>query len=148
MGRYWRTERFEGKFGFAIQESDDPLLFGMEYDDEYDDDDDDERHFIATENTLHTAHKALTEAYEALGVPASRRIYYVTSDDMLWNIYDKMWGYAYEPCGADEATTTDENGNPAKERKRGCALALCRVALGMAIYSEAVDRNVWLDAEC
>ena len=30
MGRYYQTNNTEGKFGFAVQSSDDPAIFGME----------------------------------------------------------------------------------------------------------------------
>ena len=30
MGRFYHSNRFEGKFGFAIQNSDDPEIFGMQ----------------------------------------------------------------------------------------------------------------------
>lgn len=147
MGRFWRTERFEGKFGFALQDSDDPLLFGMEYDED-NWDDDDELHFVMDKDATREALKALNEAYDVLNVPRDKRIYYVTSDDMLWRVYDEMWNYAYEPCGEDESHTVDANGNHVKPRGDRYDLALCRVALGIAIYSEAVCGNHWLDADC
>lgn len=137
MGRYWNTERFGGKFGFACQASDDPEYFGMLEDPEIT--------YDATEETKDTCKMRLDENYDLLKIPKEERCYYVEDQDQLVDYYSKCLKYAF---------VKDKNGkylvgeDVCRERYDGADLAIDRVFLGLAILSEATDDNYFtLQAE-
>lgn len=167
MGRYYNTNNFEGKFGFALQGSDDPEIFGMEEMEPssisyYLEDDEENRKEIT---------ETLDKQYDILGIPKEERVYIVPARDydQRREIFDKlqvaidtrMWR-KHDPekdgigtCISDESAKAlgwekDEHGNypTAFEKDPDMPLAACRVFLGIKILSDLeADGYCELEAE-
>lgn len=145
MGRYWNTERFDGKFGVGCQGSDDPEIFGM-YEEQC-------IHYEATEDAIPQCEETLRKQYDLLKIPAAERYWQVEDEDELEKIFDKYHDYAWELCdeGQGHWGYIDEDGEMVHEKERfdGSALALYRIFLGLAILSELkVNSFCSLEAEC
>ena len=94
MGRYYNTNNFSGKFGFAVQSSDDPEIFGMEAQEPTSID----YYLEATDESKAQVRKVLDEQYDILKVPQEERIYAVDpkNADEAWDkisdaIDKRMW---------------------------------------------------------
>ena len=135
MGRYWNTyaNGFEGKFGFGVQSSADPEIFGMS-------EDTSKIYYVADNDALEQCEKTLTEQYELLKVPKEDRRWEVANEQELGEIHGKYFDYAFEECGMGEGEwggiEDDGEAHYYRERFEGAALALYRISLGLAIYSE------------
>lgn len=142
MGRYYHTNRFEGKFGFAVQPSDDPALFGMEEQEpsvvNY--------YLDGSEENIKNVAKTLDEQYEYLRIPDEERIYLLEDgkDDALDKLYSKYFKKLFRAYNKE----TDVNIIPfhsevfpegAVEVFGGVELAWCRIWLGTKIYTELVE---------
>lgn len=105
MGRFYNTNHFTGKFGFAVQPSDDPgEVFGMEEQDRTEID-----YFLdGSEENIRMVKKKLDEQYDILGVPQEKRVYHVESDEDATNkLYYPLATYAYEVVPLDEYKSKD-----------------------------------------
>ena len=137
MGRYWNTERFDGKFGFACQPSDDPEYFGMCEDQMIT--------YECTEDTKSICWQKVDENYDILNVPVKERCYFVADQEGLEKLFDLYKWYAFVKA---EDGMFDVGGERCKERFDGADLALNRIYLGVAILSEATDNDYFtLQAE-
>lgn len=144
MGRYYHTNRFEGKFGFGVQPSDDPEIFGMEEQapssiNYYLDGDD--------ENIKKVAEK-LDEQYDILGIPSEERIYLLEKGDRgeLDKLYDKFYSklfreYDKKIDGEKIPYHSEIYKNEAVEVRDGIELAWCRIWLGTRIYTELIEEG-------
>ena len=155
MGRYFHlgSGKFDGKFGFTVQDSTDPEIFGMEeqepcYIDYYlEDSKEAEEHII----------KVLNEQYDILGYPEEKRIYQVERqseiDEKLDDIQDYVFIAKKREAGKSEigyalSEEDEEKLRPegvSKEEfdknwlivaRPGADLAECRIYLGIKILSE------------
>lgn len=77
MGRYYNTNNYYGKFGFAVQSSTDPEVFGMTEQDPT------EVTYYIEEDQVDRVVKTLDEQYALCEVPQEERIYYVANDKEL-----------------------------------------------------------------
>lgn len=139
MGRYYNTNNFDGKFGFAIQSSTDPEIFGME-----------ERepseilyYLEGTDEAKEYCKKVIDEQYDILEIPQEDRIYEIEKNGDIWDLsekyYDKHWReYDKELDKGKTAYASNKWKNGAMEIKEGTELAWCRVSLGCKIYTDLV----------
>lgn len=150
MGRYYNTNRFDGKFGFAVQSSSDPEIFGMVEQEpsviDY--------YLNGDDEAIEKCKQVLDEQYDILGVEQEDRIYTIHDESEIWDTlykkyYDK-WFREYDKKKDGEMVpyASDKYENGAVEIKQGTQLALCRVSLGVKIYTSlVVDGYCSLTAE-
>ena len=166
MGRYYNTNNFEGKFGFAVQDSTDPEIFGMaeqppaSIDYYLEDSEEAEEHI----------RRVLDEQYDILKVPKKERVYSINPenqdeewkkvevaiDKQMWRPYDPVKDKDIIPYAMSDETCKglgwkkDENGRypSGVPVVKGMALASCRVYLGIKILSDLIkDGYCDLNAE-
>lgn len=154
MGRYYRSNRFEGKFGFAVQSSDDPAIFGMEEQEPSEI----EYYLDGSEENIERVAKKLDEQYDILEIPENERVYLLKCDekDALQPLHELSEKY-YTKHFREWNEESDKGKIPyssekwqkgAVETKDGIELAWCRVYLGTKIYTElVVDGYCSLSAE-
>lgn len=153
MGRYYGTAHYDGKFGFGVQSSYDPVdVFGMW--DESNEDDECEANFYleATDAALSHIKAEIDKQYDLLEIPASRRIYEVEDNMTIWNLFDEFEDKLYRPFekGVDKCVPyySKKYDEGIVEIRPGIQLAKCRVDLGTKIYSELLkDGKCWMWAE-
>lgn len=144
MGRYYSTQNWDGKFGFGIQSSFDPVdVFGM-YDNTPDDESDDGVYGCFYLEDLDGAKEAVRsevdKLYDFLHIAASRRFYSLQSDNQLWELFDEfepIWFRPFEK-GKDKGIPyySPKVGEGIVEREPGIQLAKCRLELGLKILSD------------
>lgn len=144
MGRYYRSNRFDGKFGFAVQSSDDPAIFGMVEQEPSEI----EYYLDGSEENIEQVAKKLDEQYDILEIPQNERIYLLNCDekDALRSLYDlggkyytkhfREWNEELDKGKVPYSSAKWQKG--AVETKDGIELAWCRVYLGTKIYTELV----------
>ena len=152
MGRYYTTEHFSGKFGFAVQPSYDPEYFGME---EYSPN---EIHYYL-EGSVENI-KAVTELldlqYDICELPKEKRVYYVADDNVLYDfvetVLDPVVYREYDPeiddgaavYGGFEPDWLAEHGFSSGHlvtKTEAMQLAMFRIRLGLRILSDLKDRS-------
>lgn len=102
MGRYYYGNHFEGKFGFGVQPSDDPLIFGMIDEGECVDDEGDpcgsNDYWLAdTGESRRFIKNVLDELYTKLGVPQELRKYSLNSQEEISDYSFTLTPYVFEP---------------------------------------------------
>lgn len=158
MGRYWNCDSGRsGKFGFATQSSGDPGEFFLM-------DEQEPTHITYYTEDKETVKAKLDEAYDFLGVPKEERIYYQPQDVARWDserntyIHDEEkvrecklideklthinHTYVFEkvPDGTEGANYyCEEEGYSYKPKEKDSFLMMCRIWLGVAIYSDIED---------
>lgn len=85
MGRWYNTQNHSGKFGFAVQPSNDPEIFGMEeqpqsYINYYLEDSEESRKKII---------ETLNEQYDILQIPKKDRLYEIENEQQVNDLLDK-----------------------------------------------------------
>lgn len=140
MGRYWNSNSHEGKFGFAVQPSDDPEIFGMESQEpcviDY--------YLGGDAENIAEAEKVLDKQYDILGVAKKDRIYEYTSEyyyeeisAILKKYHKKNWHRYNEAEDGKIIPYADEEWQEgAVPNNRDVALAENRLDLGLAILTE------------
>lgn len=135
MGRYYNTNTgHEGKFGFAVQASDDPKIFGMEelrpscidYQLEGDE-----------ENIKHVK-EVISKQYDILGVNKEDRIFELDSDKIeavLEKYRDKNY-HEYDEEKDDGIPYSFSDGSIMLPNNRDIPLAECRIQLGLTILDD------------
>lgn len=153
MGRYYGTAHFDGKFGFGVQSSYDPVeVFGM-WDESSDDDETEANFFLeASDDALSHIKNEIDKSYDLLEIPASRRIYEVQDNMTIWNLLEEFEDQLYRPFkrGVDKGIPyySEKHKDGIVEIKPGVQLAKCRIDLGTKIYSELLkDGKCWMWAE-
>ena len=160
MGRYYDTSTGRnGKFMFAVQNSDDPEYMGMGEDPTY-------IHYYASDQDKDKITKRLDEQYDILGIDKKNRLYDMPrkddgSDDFeaydKWEekyLHDKVWKYVKHSEQSDEdkkkITWSSNKGSEyvGIEIESGRCLALARIRLAIKILSDINDEGYCsLDAE-
>lgn len=144
MGRYYNTNRFYGKFGFAVQSSSDPEIFGM-YEDEPT-----EITYYADDSAIQQVIDVLNKQYEICEVPEGERIYQVENDKALgeyleahvdpriYREYDsrKDDGIPYGGFSKEFIEKNCFKSETLYPKKHEMALAACRIALGLRILTD------------
>lgn len=149
MGRYWNSNNHSGKFGFAVQNSSDPEIFGMQEQEPtsityYLDDSDEAREDIK---------KVLDEQYNILKIKPEDRIYEIKDEQEIWDLLDKYHEENFRPY--DKERDKDQIPYADKKYKQGVVpvisaipLAECRVSLGLKIMDDLMkDGYCELEAE-
>lgn len=140
MGRYYTTNNFDGKFGFAVQSSGDPEIFGMEEQEPSSID----YYLDGSEEAIENCAKVIDEQYDFLGIPESDRVYKIEKEQEVWDLYDKY----NDKCFREYNEELDKGKIPfhsekwkkgAVEVKDGVELAWCRISLGCKIYTDLVN---------
>ena len=145
MGRYYNTNTGRsGKFMFGVQSSGDPEEMGMSEDPTY-------IQYYADADDEPKIRKKVDEQYDKLNVPQDKRIYYMKD----WEDYDKFEKEVLEDrvwikCKAgskedkqhngETKWASDKNDEVMYERK-GMALVLARIRLGLVILSDIKDEG-------
>lgn len=150
MGRYYSTNRFSGKFGFAIQSSDDPELFGMQEQPPAE-----INYYLEAgdnnENTEEVA-KVMDAQYDILEIPKEERVYLLQAGEKaeqpLIDLEKKYYEKHYRPYDKEKDKSiipyhSSKYESGAVPTKEGIDLAWCRVWLGAKIYTDLV-----LDGYC
>jgi len=156
MGRYYSSQHFSGKFGFAIQSSSDPEIFGMEEEDPCTVD----YYLDGGKENEEQVKKVIDEQYDILGFPQEKRIYTIEKEEELDPLYDELTLYVYKAVANTPENKTiigyggggdwyqnfpEGKGLTEKEfdkkykivpKKEGSVLAKCRIMLGIKILSE------------
>lgn len=142
MGRYYGTQQFDGKFGFGIQSSYDPVeVFGMD-DETSDDEDENEASFYleSTDDDLKRIKHIIDEQYDFLEIPEDKRIYIIKTQEQVWELFQQFEDQLYRPYvkGKDQGIPywSAKYSEGVLERKPGVQLAKCRIDLGTKIYTE------------
>lgn len=140
MGRYWNTNYHSGKFGFGCQSSSDPELFGMTVlSDNYDFDSTVDYYLEDDEDSMTQCYLALEEQFNILGVPVDERRYVFPDDDSRWAYIDSLHKYVFREATMEERKDRvcwNVDDKTCVERFDGSALAMFRLNLGIAIYSD------------
>ena len=149
MGRYWNSNNHSGKFGFAVQNSSDPEIFGMQEQEPasityYLDDSDEAREDIK---------KVLDEQYEILHIKPEDRIYEIKDEQEIWDLLDKYHEQNYRPYDKEKDkdqipfwSAKYESGEAPVDKR--VPLAECRVSLGLKIMDDLMkDGYCELEAE-
>ena len=138
MGRYWETERFNGKFAFGVQNSGDPVdFYGMYYENEPDDDDD---YLVMSlypdfENIGHTMAK-VNELYDEAKVPVEKRRYlFKDNSDLMHYHITELMPYWFERSEKGQIVFSDPK-VCYDERFKNAWLQYYRIHQGLAILSE------------
>lgn len=139
MGRYYNTNRFEGKFGFGIQDSCDPEIFGMSEQEPTEID----YYLEANDDSLKECKDKIDEQYDFLGVKQEDRIYEIEKSSDTWDLYDKYYDKHFREFDDEKDKGkipyhSEKWNNGAVEVKEGIELAWCRVSLGCKIYTDLV----------
>lgn len=139
MGRYYNTNRFEGKFGFGIQSSTDPEIFGMQEEDRTDL----QYYLDGTEENKKECKRVIDEQYDFLEIPQEDRIYVLEDGKEIWDLLDKYINKHFREFDKEKDKGTIPYGysgfeNGAVELKEGIELARCRVVLGTRIYTDLI----------
>lgn len=145
MGRYYYTDGGrEGKFMFGVQPSDDPEYMGMG-------EDNTTIKYYADEEGKPAILERLNEQYDKLGIPEDKRIYYIKN----WEEYDKyekevledkVWikckvGSEEEKKHKGEERWAGDNTDEVMFERKGMALILSRIRLGLVILSDIKDNG-------
>lgn len=145
MGRYYHTNSGrEGKFMFGVQPSTDPEEMGMNEDPTY-------IQYYAGEEDKQKIKKKLDEQYDKLDIPLHERIYYMKD----WGEYDKyekevledkVWVKVKDDSEEakkykDKAKWYCEDKGYTKYERKGMALILARIRLGLVILSDIEDEG-------
>lgn len=156
MGRYYYTQNFDGKFGFGVQDSTDPELFGMYIDKDYDTSVD--YYLEYTEDNFEEVKTQLDCQYDILSINKKSRIYSITKEDDIYDLYDRLElnKILYYIKGPNEEYTSqerlnlyslgeDENGNHITGvlKDKELLLAWYRIELGLMIATELL-----INGEC
>ena len=154
MGRFYRSNRFDGKFGVALQNSDDPAIFGMREQEPSEI----EYYLDGNEENIEQVAKKLDEQYDILEIPENERVYLLDCNekDALQPVYElsekyytkhyREWNEELDRGRVPYVSKIWQKG--AVETKDGIELAWCRVYLGTKIYTElVVDGYCSLTAE-
>ena len=143
MGRFWNTEKFEGKFGVGLQDSNDPQeYFGLDIEDvgEYG------AEYVMRYSFTNVGHVLvkLKELYAHNGVPADRqRFVFADNEDLIKYVCD-LNGYffikAYPSCCLEKNRVVHVSGMGASvEKQPGAELEQYRLQQGLAILNELLD---------
>ena len=101
MGRWYYTQNFEGKFGFAVQPSSDAEIYGMEIDEEAMEEieracEEDgypvtsvEYFLQGDEESIRYAEMVLDAQYDIFNVPKEKRLYSIKDLDELCDFKDE-----------------------------------------------------------
>lgn len=139
MGRYYSSNNFDGKFGFGVQSSDDPSIFGME-----EQEPSEITYYLeGTDEAKAHCKKVIDEQYDFLGVAQEDRVYEIEKGGDIWELEEKYYdsGFREWTEELDKGKipySSDKWKNGAVEIKDGIELAWCRVSLGCRIYSDLV----------
>ena len=143
MGRYYQTNNHEGKFGFAVQDSNDPEIFGMTEDQSV-------IHYYMSSDKKDKVKKVLDEQYDILGIDKKDRVYVYDEskiDKVMDAAYNKNW-HTYDK-DKDEGCATLFDGKAVYPNNKDVELAVYRVLLGTKImYDLENDGYCSLEAEC
>lgn len=148
MGRYYTTNTGRsGKFGFAVQSSDDPEIFGMEENTGvihyYMDD---------SEENLEQVEEVMNKQYDILNIPKEERIYSGKENDLYQLIEkykDQNWMVYNEERDGKQIPYHSEEHPEGLIPKQGVILAECRLYLGLTIMTDLKEQGYCeLEAEC
>ena len=118
MGRYYDTTSGRGgKFGFAVQDSDDPEYMGMLPENC--------RYYFATEEEADNIKEIVDGQYDKLNVPDNKRIYYMEQETTQDSPVRKLLNGLWKDSGEDKDKL----------------LAVCRIELGLVILSDIKDNG-------
>lgn len=161
MGRYYNTNNFSGKFGFAVQDSNDAEIFGMEEQEPTSID----YYLEGTDEAKEKVRKVLDEQYEMFGIPTDKRIYRIDPsknyeefkeldlllDKVAYRPYDEEKDKDIIPYAMDDETCDKlgwKRGTSAVPTDKRYPLARCRIYLGVKILSDLeIDGYCDLNAE-
>ena len=144
MGRYYQTNNHEGKFGFAVQDSNDPEIFGMTEDQSV-------IHYYMSSDKKDKVKKVLDEQYDILGINKKDRVYVYDADKIdhvLGISHDKNY-HDYNKAKDKEIPVAFNDGRVMVANNKDIELAEYRVLLGTKImYDLENDGYCSLEAEC
>ena len=152
MGRYYTSGsgKFDGKFWFGVQPSDDPeTVYGMretESDDvSYSDYESDDKAKVR---------RVLNKQFDILGVPKDKRVYKFNDDNEVGcYVWDELRNYYMtenKEEGVDRPYYAGEGKPSIYPKSHELELAAARVQLGLNILNEMrcnEDGNAWINAE-
>lgn len=151
MGRFWNSNNHSGKFGFAVQPSDDPLIFGMEEQEPTEIN----YYLDNSEESIEQIKKVLNQQYDILGIKEEDRIYHIENEDDVWKLLDKYHDQNYRPADDEDRANRAMLYHDEKVKggvvpiKDGITLAECRLNLGLNILDD-LERDGYCElyAEC
>lgn len=145
MGRYYHTDSGrEGKFMFGVQPSTDPEEMGMSEDPTY-------IRYYASDEDEPKVRERLDRQYDLLEIPNDKRMYYIKD----WEEYDKyekevlddrVWikckvGSEEDKKHEGETKWAGDSNDEVMYERKGMALVLARIRLGLIILSDIKDEG-------
>lgn len=144
MGRYYGTNRFDGKFGFGVQPSTDPGdVFGMERIEDEPNETEASYWLDGDEENIERIRGILEGFYDDLGISEDDRIFKLKDGSDIWNMFEKYEAKHFRPFmkGKDKGipyySKFHEEG--VVEITPGIQLTRCRVDLGVKILTELIE---------